>query len=457
MSPIIDPHRIAVLLERELTTFEQSHPRSRELATQTSSSFLGGVPMNWMRRWPGQFPIFAERANGATVVDVDGHEYVDLCLGDTGAMCGHSPAATVAAVQQRVERGITMMLPTADSVWVGQELQRRFGLPWWQIAMSATDANRFALRVARSVTGRQKILVFNWCYHGTVDETLVALDGDGVMAPRPGNVGPPVDPAQSTKVVEFNDLVALEAALAGGDVAAVLCEPALTNIGIVHPEPGFHDGLREITRKHGTLLIVDETHTLCAGPGGATKAWGLEPDIFVIGKPIAGGIPAAAFGMTDAVAVASTPHVVQSPNADVSGIGGTLSGNALAICAIKATLEHVLTDEAFARMDALAIRWTDGVKDVIAAHDLAWHVNRLGCRAEYWFCPPPRNGGQAAAAVDHELESLLHLYCLNRGILLTPFHNMALMSPATTVAQVDRHTEVFAAAVAELVAEGPTQ
>lgn len=457
MSPIIDPHRIAVLLERELTTFEQSHPRSRELATQTSSSFLGGVPMNWMRRWPGQFPIFAERANGATVVDVDGHEYVDLCLGDTGAMCGHSPAATVAAVQQRVERGITMMLPTADSVWVGQELQRRFGLPWWQIAMSATDANRFALRVARSVTGRQKILVFNWCYHGTVDETLVALDGDGVMAPRPGNVGPPVDPAQSTKVVEFNDLVALEAALAGGDVAAVLCEPALTNIGIVHPEPGFHDGLREITRKHGTLLIVDETHTLCAGPGGATKAWGLEPDIFVIGKPIAGGIPAAAFGMTDAVAVAATPHVVQSPNADVSGIGGTLSGNALAICAIKATLEHVLTDEAFARMDALAIRWTDGVKDVIAAHDLAWHVNRLGCRAEYWFCPPPRNGGQAAAAVDHELESLLHLYCLNRGILLTPFHNMALMSPATTVAQVDRHTEVFAAAVAELVAEGPTQ
>ena len=301
----------------------------------------------------------------------------------------------------------------------------------------------------RSVTKRQKVLVFNWCYHGTVDETLVAID-DGVMVPRPGNVGPPVDPHHTTKVVEFNDVAALEAALAPGDVAAVLCEPALTNIGIVHPAPGFHDALRDLTRKYGTLLIIDETHTMCAGPGGATREWGLEPDIFTVGKPIAGGIPAAAFGMTDAVASAASPVVTQSPNADVSGIGGTLSGNALALCAIRATLEHVLTDEAFARMEALAVRWADGVARVIAETGVAWHVNRLGCRAEYWFCPPPANGGEAAAAIDHDLEAVLHLYCLNRGILLTPFHNMALMSPATTVAQVDRHTEVFAAAVAEL-------
>ncbi len=451
MSPTIDPQRVAELLEREHVTFEALHSRSRELGLQTASSFLGGVPMNWMRRWPGKFPVFAERANGATVVDVDGIEYVDLCLGDTGAMCGHSPAATVAAVQERIQRGITMMLPTADSVWVGNELQRRFGLPWWQIAMSATDANRFALRIARTVTQRQKVLVFNWCYHGTVDETLVALN-DGLMQPRPGNVGPPVDPSHTTKVVEFNDVAALEAALAPCDVAAVLCEPALTNIGIVHPQPGFHTALRELTRKYGTLLIIDETHTLCAGPGGATRAWGLEPDLFTIGKPIAGGIPAAAFGMSDKVATAAASEVTQSPNADVSGIGGTLSGNALALCAVRATLEHVLTDAAFARMEALAVRWADGVAAVIDAADLAWHVNRLGCRAEYWFCPPPANGGEAAAAIDHELESLLHLYCLNRGILLTPFHNMALMSPATTVAQVDRHTEVFGAAVAELLA-----
>jgi glutamate-1-semialdehyde 2,1-aminomutase len=451
VSPIIDPERLAALLAREHVTFGALHPLSRQHGEQAASSLLGGVPMNWMRRWPGEFPIFADRAIGATVVDVDGIEYVDFCLGDTGAMCGHSPPATVTAVHDRIQRGITMMLPTVDSAWVGRELQRRFGLPWWQIAMSATDANRFALRVARTATKREKVLVFNWCYHGTVDETLVVLH-DGALLARAGNVGPPVDPRLTTKVVEFNDIAALEAALAPGDVAAVLCEPALTNIGIVHPAPGFHDALRDLTRRYGTLLIIDETHTLCAGPGGATRAWGLEPDLFTIGKPIAGGIPAAAFGMTDVVAAAALPAVSQSPTADVSGIGGTLSGNALALCAIRATLEHVLTDEAFARMDQLAERWADGVARVIEQAGLAWHVNRLGCRAEYWFCPPPRNGGEAAAAIDHELESLLHLYCLNRGILLTPFHNMALMSPATTVAQVDRHTDVFAAAVTELLA-----
>lgn len=448
MEPI-DRARIAELRAREDARFIELHPRSRELATGAERSLLGGVPMNWMRRWPGPFPVFAAEAHGATVVDVDGIAYDDLCLGDTGAMTGHSPAPTVRAVQERLERGITMMLPTADALWVGDELARRFGLPRWQLAMTATDANRFALRVARHATGRRKVLVFNWCYHGTVDETLVALGTSGVRA-RPGNVGPPVDPELTTEVVEFNDLDALERSLASGEIAAVLAEPALTNIGIVHPESGFHDALRALTRAHGTLLVIDETHTICTGPGGYTRAHDLEPDLFTIGKPIGGGIPAAAFGMTDEVAERVIAAVSVSDDADVSGIGGTLTGNALSLAAVRATLGEVLTDDAYRRMVPLAERWAAGVAEVIADHGLPWHVQRLGCRAEYWFCPPPRTGGEAAAAVDHELDALLHLYALNRGVLLTPFHNMALMCPATAPAAIDRHTEVFAAAVAEL-------
>ncbi|MCU0267634.1 MAG: aspartate aminotransferase family protein [Acidimicrobiales bacterium] len=446
----VDRDRIAELRQREQEHFVATHPRSRALAEQAGASLLGGVPMNWMRRWPGPFPVFAAEASGATVVDVDGHTYVDLCLGDTGAMTGHSPAATVAAVQAQAARGITTMLPTADAAWVGEELARRFGLPLWQIAMTATDANRFALRLARHATGRPKVLVFNYCYHGSVDESLAVLKRGRVRASS-GNVGPQVDPSATTEVVEFNDVAALEAALATGEVAAVLAEPALTNIGIVHPEPGYHDALRRLTRDTGTLLIIDETHTICVGPGGATAADGLEPDLFTIGKPIGGGIPVAAFGMTHDVAARVAGEVTYSDDSDISGVGGTLSGNALALAAVRATLGQVLTAEAYDHTIPLAQRWADGVAGVIDAHGLPWHVHRLGCRAEYWFCPPPRNGGEAAAAVDHELDALLHLFALNRGILLTPFHNMALMCPATTEADVDRHTEVFAQAVAELI------
>jgi glutamate-1-semialdehyde 2,1-aminomutase len=445
--------RLDALVERERARFVGDHPASAARADAARATLLGGVPMNWMRRWPGPFPLFAATASGATVTDVDGREYADFCLGDTGAMCGHSPPAMVAAVQERIGTGVTMMLPTDDAAPVGAELARRFGLPRWQIVMSATDANRFALRVARAVTGRPVVVVFDWCYHGTVDETLAVLDGGRTVA-RPGSVGPPVDPAVTTRVVEWNDVEGLRAALAPGDVAAVLAEPALTNIGIVAPAPGFHAALRAATRAADTLLILDETHTLCAGPGGATARWGLEPDLLTVGKPIGGGIPAAAYGLSAEVAAAAEDAVTATPQADVSGIGGTLSGNALALCAIRATLTEVLTDAAFAHMEALADRWADGVQATIDRCGLPWHVNRLGGRAEYWFCPPPTTGAAAAAAVDHELDGYLHLACLNRGLLLTPFHNMALMSPVTTEAMVDHHTEVFAALVGELVAEG---
>ena len=438
------------LLARELERFEREHPRSRELALEARESLLSGVPMPWMVRWPGGFPVFADEAHGARFRDVDGHEYVDFCLGDTAAMTGHSPEPTVRALAEQGARGITLMLPSEDALWVGRELTRRFGLARWQFALTATDANRFAIRLARQLTGRTKILVFNWCYHGSVDETFVALEGGRVVA-REGNVGAPVPLAETTRVVEWNDGDALRRELAHGDVACVLAEPALTNIGIVLPEPGFHDALREATRETGTLLIIDETHTICAGAGGYTAAYGLEPDVLTIGKPIAGGVPAAAYGFSAEVADRLEALLPDDETADVGGIGGTVAANVLSLAVTRATLAEVLTDEAFERMIALGERFEAGVADVIERHRLPWHVTRLGCRVEYLFrAERPRNGSEAAAGGNPELDRLIHLYALNRGILLTPFHNMALMSPATTEADVDLHTRVFDEAAAEL-------
>ncbi|WP_457201999.1 aspartate aminotransferase family protein [Nocardioides sp. HB32] len=446
---MIDRARIAALRATEEDRFADLHPRSAALAEEARGPLLAGVPMPWMTRWPGRFPLFFDTAAGARLVDVDGIEYVDLCLGDTGAMTGHALPQVTDAIAARAARGITTMLPSADAVWVGEELVRRFGLPSWQLAMSATDANRFVLRFARHLTGRPRVAVMDWCYHGTVDETLAVLDGDAVVA-RPGALGPQVPVSETTAVVPFNDADALDRRLAVGDVACLLMEPALTNIGIVLPEPGYLDAVREITRRYGVLLVVDETHTLCAGPGGATAAWGLEPDLLVVGKPIGGGVPCAAYGMSAEVAGRLSGPML-GHEIDVAGVGGTLTGNALALAAIRATLSTCLREEDFAVAVPLAERFADGVAGVIADAGLPWHVQRLGCRAEYWFCPPPRDGAAAAAAVDEELEGLLHLWCLNRGVLLTPFHNMALFSPHHTPADVDRHTEAFAEALAALL------
>ncbi|MDP9491972.1 MAG: aspartate aminotransferase family protein [Actinomycetota bacterium] len=450
MARATQSQRLDELHARQLQRFERDHPRSRELALEAEESLLQGVPMPWMVRWAGGFPVFAAEAHGARFRDVDGHEYVDFCLGDTAAMTGHSPEPTVRAIADQAGRGITLMLPSEDALWVSRELGRRFGLPRWQFALTATDANRFAIRLARELTGRPKILVFNWCYHGSVDETFATLD-DGRVTAREGNVGPPVPLAQTTRVVEWNDVEALERELAHGDVACVLTEPALTNIGIVLPEPGFHDALREATRRTGTLLIVDETHTICAGPGGYTAAHALEPDLLTIGKPIAGGIPAAAYGFSEDVATRLEALLPRDERADIGGIGGTAAANVLSLAAMRATLDKVLTESAFVRMIALGERFEAGVADVIERHGLPWHVTRLGCRVEYLFRPErPRNGSEAAEAGNAELDRFVHLYMLNRGILMTPFHNMALMSPATTEADVDAHTAVFDDAAAEL-------
>jgi glutamate-1-semialdehyde 2,1-aminomutase len=444
------PH-LGGLLERELERFRSEHPRSLELTERARRSLLGGVPMHWMVRWAGGFPVFATEAEGARFRDVDGHEYVDFCLGDTGAMTGHSPEPAVRELAEQAPRGITLMLPSEDALWVGEEMARRFGLPYWQFALTATDANRFAIRLARAVTARPKILVFNWCYHGTVDETFATL-ADGAVVSREGNVGPPVEPRETTRVVEFNDLEGLERELAHGDVACVLAEPALTNVGIVLPQPGYHEALREATRRTGTLLVIDETHTICSGPGGYTAAHGLEPDMLTIGKPIASGIPAAAYGFSQKVA-ARIHDAIPDEQADVGGIGGTLAANVLSLAAMRATLSRVLTDEAFERMIGLGERFERGVQDVIAAYSLPWHAVRLGCRVEYLFRPEPaRTGAEAAEGGDSDLDRFIHLYALNRGILLTPFHNMALISPATTEADVDYHTQVFDDAATELTA-----
>ena len=445
-----DRRRLAQLLDLEQARFERDHPRSRALAARAREHLAGGVPMPWMVRWPGGSPLFVARASGARFVDVDGCEYVDFCLGDTGAMTGHAPPAAVAAIVAQLERGLTFMLPTEDAPAVAAELARRFGLPFWQIATTATDANRFAIRLARRITGRPKILVFNWCYHGTVDEAFAVLDGGRVVA-RPGNLGPPVDPASTTRVVEWNDFAGLERELAEGDVACVLAEPAMTNIGIVLPAAGFHAHLRAVTRRTGTLLVLDETHTLCAGPGGCTLRDGLEPDILTVGKPLASGLAAAAYGFSADVA-ARVQAAIRVDESDTGGVGGTLAGNALVLAAMRATLEQVLTTEAYAGMFALAERFAVGVEAAIAEARLPWIVQRLGARVEYWFRDsPPQSGGEAAASLDPELDRYMHLAALNRGILLTPFHNMALMSPATTAEDVDRHAAVFRESVAALL------
>ncbi|MFJ6659928.1 transaminase [Streptomyces sp. NPDC091377] len=447
----MDRSRLPHLLARESAEAERRNPRSRAAYARADHLF-GRVPMTWMNKTAGSFPRYLATARGARVTDIDGHEYVDFCLGDTGAMAGHSPAPVAEAVRRRFteQGGATAMLPTEDAEWVGAELTRRFGPARWSFSLTATDANRWAIRLARAVTGRSKILVNSYSYHGSVDESLIVVGPDGRGTARPGNVGAPCDVTLTSRVAEFNDLAQLERKLAHGDVAAVLMEPALTNIGIVLPEPGYLSGVRALTRRYGTLLINDETHTFSAGPGGCTAAWELEPDLLTIGKAIGGGIPAGAYGLSadlaDRLLARADLDLV-----DMGGVGGTLAGNALSVAATRATLEHVLTDDAFARMTQLSERFEAGVRAGVEAHALPWSVSRLGARTEYRFADPaPRTGTESEAAGDGELEDFLHLYLANRGILLTPFHNMALMCPDTTEQDVDTHTEIFTAALAEL-------
>ena len=446
------------LIDAEQSRFAGAHTRSAAAWARGREHFLYGGPSHWMRRWAGGFPVYVDEARGCHVRDIDGHDYVDFCLGDTGGMCGHAPEAVTRAAVKQLQRGTTHMMPTEDSLWIGEELARRFGLPYWTLTTSATDANRGAIRIARMITGRDKVLVFSGCYHGGIEEAHVELH-EGHLRMR--NMIHPngVDHARVSKVVQFNDVEALEEALAPGDVACVVMEPLMTNFGMIPVTDGFHDTVREITRRTGTVLVIDETHTLSCGPGGYTAINGLEPDIFVAGKAIAGGIPAGMFGVTTEIAERLwqiVPYV--NPRRRQSshfGIGGTLAGNALTIATMRAVLEEVLTPENYAGMIARASRLADGARAVIARHGLPWHVTQIGARAEIMFSPaPPRDAAEVAATRRGDLETLLHAFYMNEGILVTPFHTMFLMCPATEDADVDRHTAVFAAFARKLIEAG---
>jgi glutamate-1-semialdehyde 2,1-aminomutase len=448
---MINRTHLAQLRAREDARFLALHPKSGELFERGKAHMPGGVPMSWMAKWPGAYPVFVENAKGARFTDVDGNTYIDFCLGDTGSMTGHSPDATVAAIREQVGKGITAMLPTADAEIVSKELAGRFGLPLWQFTVSATDANRHVIRYSRMITGRTKIIVIDRCYHGSVDETFATIDSSGKTIAREGNIGAPVSLDVTTRVVEFNDLVGMEKALENGDVAAILMEPAMTNVGIVLPKAGYLDAVQKLAKKYGTILIIDETHTISVGPGGMTADLGLKPDFLTIGKAIAGGIPTGTFGMTQAIAE-SIKSMVELEIIDTGGIGGTLAGNALSLASMRATLTQVLTQENFNRMIELGTRWSDGVDAAIQEFKLPWTCNRLGARGEYMFGETaPVTGADANNAGDFELEQYIHLRMLNDGFLITPFHNMALMCPDTTTADVDAHTKAFHTMCAELV------
>lgn len=439
----INREKLQAQYEKENEIFEKTHKKSGELFREAHNSMVKGVPMSWMERWAGRYPIFVKEAKGSHFQDVDGNHYIDFCLGDTGSMTGHATEPVVKAITEQAKKGTTFLLPTEDCIWVGDELQRRFGVKYWQFTTSATDANRFALRIARHVTKRPYVLIFNGSYHGSVDETVATIAPDGSVVSKPGSLGPPVEPKLTTRVIEFNDIEALENALKDEQVALVMAEPVMTNCGIVHPLPGYHDKLRELTKKYGTLLLFDETHSLSAGTGGCIKALGLSPDIVVIGKTLAAGIPAGAFGLTEELGKASVAGIAKE-DSDLGGIGGTLAANALTMAVMKATLGEVLTEEFYERNSALAAKFNEGVQQVINEFDLPWNTTQLGCRTEYWFTKEPAiNGGSGEGARDYLLDMYIHIAYANRGILMTPFHNMALFASSTTEADVDRHTEVL--------------
>jgi len=452
----INDKAVETFAAREREVFLQRNPKSIELAKRARNSLFGGVPMHWMNDWSMPSSLFVSRAKGARFYDVDGHEYIDFCLGDTGSMFGHSPDPIAKALAEQGANGLTTMLPGEDAIVAGELLAERFGLPFWQVATTATDANRFVIRWARAITNRKVLLVFDGCYHGTVDDVMVRCK-EGRTVHRGGLIGQARNLAKTSRAVPFNDVAALEAALAQGDVAAILCEPAMTNIGMVLPEPGFMEKVRELSKKYGSLLIIDETHTISTGPGGCTKAWNLKPDFITLGKPIAGGVPCSVYGCTHEMAQAmrlAQQHASETSSGHGhSGMGTTLSANALAMRCMRVNLEQVMTPAAYEHMLSLSARLAEGLRGLVSKHGLNWSVTELGARCEFQFCSTsPKTGAEAEAAFHDSLQMAMHLYLINRGILITPFHNMTLCSPETTAADVDKLIATLDAGLSELLA-----
>ncbi len=442
---------LEALALREARRFAATRPKSARAMAKASEVYLDGVPLHWMKDWPMPHLPVIENAEGATITDIDGYQINDFCLGDTGSMFGHSPEPVAKAIRTQARKGLTYMLPTEDALEAGLLLSDVFGPFRWQIATTATDANRFSLRVARAVTGRPKVLVFNGCYHGTVDDTFVTLQ-DGQTVNRPGLLGQVADLSELAVCVEFNDLAGVEAALAKGDVAAILTEPVMTNCCMVLPDPGFMEGLRRLATQYGSLLIIDETHTISTGYGGYTRLHALQPDIFVVGKCVAGGLPTAVWGLSETVALRYLAANANRPSGH-SGMGTTLSANPLQFACLRATLAEVMTPDAYAQMDTLAQRLLEGLSKAITDHNLPWHALRVGARIEFICAPGPlHNGAEAALAHQPQVEAALHVALLNRGCLIAPFHNMMLISPATKKRQVDTLIATFGEVLTELTA-----
>lgn len=447
--------RAAALLPHEKQLYCSRRPRSCAAHERSNGGLIDNVPLHWMLDWPMPVPLIVEHASGARLGDIDGNQVLDLCLGDTGAMFGHGPAPILRAMARSAERGLTTMLPSSEAEAVGQLLSRTFPMRHWQIASTASDANRFAIRVARAVTSRPKILVFDGCYHGAVDDTLVDLI-DGRTVSRKSLLGQIVDAGQTTVAIPFNDVEALHAALAGGDIACVLAEPVMTNCGMILPQPGFLTALRDLTRASGTLLLIDETHTVSTGLGGYSTVHGLEPDIFVLGKPVGGGVPVSIWGLSDDVARRFATALRLRNSHGHSGIGTTLSGSALQLACLRACLEEVMTPVAYETMLSGAEGIEAGLFAAIAAAGFPWHVSRVGARIEVVFSQQPvRNAGEARAAASPMIESFLHLALLNRGFLLAPFHNMVLVSPETSAADCDGFVAAYREVLQQLIESAP--
>jgi glutamate-1-semialdehyde 2,1-aminomutase len=441
--------RLAAFAAREAAVYAKARPHAAKALAKGAGTFLGGVPMHWMADWPMPHLPLVAKAQRARMTDIDGNTLDDFCLGDTGSMFGHSPPPVAKAIRQQARRGLTYMLPTESALEAGRLLTERFGDFRWQIATTATDANRFALRVARAVTGRPKVLVFNGCYHGTVDETFVSLE-NGVTVNSPGLLGQVADLTATAVACEFNDLAGVEAALAKGDVAAILTEPVMTNSCMVLPEAGFHDGLRLLASRYGALLIMDETHTISSGLGGYSGVHSLRPDIFVVGKCVAGGMPTAVWGLSPTTARRYVEVNANRPSGR-SGMGTTLSGNPMQFACLVATLAEVMTPANYAHMEKLAARLSQGLAKAIDKHRAPWHVVRVGARVEFICAPGPlNNGAEATYAHQPQLEAAIHTGLINRGSLIAPFHNMMLISPATRKAQVDRLTANFDTILSDL-------
>ena len=447
---MINRQAIHQMREREIARFIAANPKSKAHAKSVQGWFQG-VPFHWILDWSSPFPIVAQEASGGTLTSIDGQVFDDFCLGDTASMFGHSPAPLAKAIAAQAGQGLSYMLPTAKGAELGSMLADMFGLPQWQVTTTASEANRAVIRWCRGITGRDKILIFNGCYHGAVDDVFVDLR-DGRAVNRPSLIGQVQDLLPTTVAIEFNNVDALASALRGGDIACVLAEPLMTNIGMVRDAPGFLTELRRLCDETSTILVFDETHTISSGYGGHSNMHGPKPDILVVGKSIGGGVPCAVYGFTEAIAKRMAALNAARP-AGHSGIGTTLSANAMAITAMHAMLGQVITRGAYAHMLSMADRLVAQLNGVISTHSLDWHVSHVGARVEL-VCSaiPPRNGSEARAVMDHALESTIHLYLANRGILLAPFHNMMLVSPVTQVAQVDRLAAELNSALTELLA-----